>query len=330
MKSVLSVFAALLLLNAITGCTSCSKSDGERPLSPDDSASLVYDVPDSLIDFFPSNPGVIPSYDGYDLVWHEEFSRAGRLDSIWSYEQGFVRNEELQWYQADNTTLHDGVMDIEGRVERVINPNYQADHPDWRKNRPTAEYTSSCVTTMRQKTFKYGRFEVRAKIPVVSGAWPAIWLLGNQWGWPECGEIDVMEYYIKYGGPGVLANACWGTDKPHHAEWDEGFIPFAHFTEKDPLWADKYHVWRLDWDAEVLNIYLDDELLNTIETSKTVNGGVKENTENPFSNDVEDFADYLLFDLAIGGNGGTPADSLYPIHYLVDYVRVYQPLPETK
>lgn len=304
MKAVISVLAFILVCDGLVGCSSCKQSDGESPLSPEDSTALN-----------------IPSYQGYNLVWHEEFSTPGRLDStIWSYEHGFVRNEELQWYQANNTTVHDGCMDIEGRVERVINPRYEEDSQNWKTNRPTAEYTSSCVTTKGTEEFQYGRFEVRAKIPAVSGSWPAIWLLGNKWGWPESGEIDVMEYYIKYGGPGILANACWGSEQPHNGTWDEGYIPFTHFTEKDSLWADKFHVWRLDWDSLEMNIYLDDELMNKIDLNETFNKGVKDNYENPFRNN----AAYLLFDLALGGNGGIPDDSKYPIHYLVDYVRVYQ------
>ena len=92
-------------------------------------------------------------------------------------------------------------------------------------------------------------------------------------------------------------------------------IPFTHFTEKDPYWADKFHIWRMDWDKEFIRIYLDDELLNEIDLSKT---------ENPFANDVVGFKHYLLLNLAIGSNGGEPDDSQFPLRYYIDYVRVYQ------
>ena len=91
----------------------------------------------------------------------------------------------------------------------VKNPWYEAGSNDWRKKREFVEYTSSCITTSGKKEFLYGRFEVRAKIPVSGGAWPAIWTLGSGMEWPSCGEIDIMEYYRIKGEPHILANAAW-------------------------------------------------------------------------------------------------------------------------
>ena len=178
--------------------------------------------------------------------------------------------------------------------------------------------------TKFSQQFLYGRYEIRAKIPVASGAWPAIWLLGNKWEWPNNGEIDIMEYYIKDGQPSILANACWGSTERWKGVWDSAVIPFTHFTEKDPYWADKFHIWRMDWDKEFIRIYLDDELLNEIDLSKTFNEGYGGNRENPFANDVVGFKHYLLLNLAIGSNGGEPIDSQFPLRYYIDYVRVYQ------
>ena len=268
----------------------------------------------------------IAEYKGYELVWHDEFDGEGRPGKDWSYETGFVRNEELQYYQADNATVHDGVLDIEGRVERVTNKKYYPQVDNWRHNRRTADYTSASLTTQGSHAFRYGRFEIRAKIPTASGSWPAIWLLGNKHEWPECGEIDIMEYFIKYGGPGILANACWGGTKRYDGQWDEGYVALSHFEKKDPLWAEKFHLWRLDWTPRHLKIYVDGELLNTIKLRKTRNRGWQGNRQNPFKSDEKDFGLYLILNLALGRNGGTPDNSRYPIHYLVDYVRVYQPM----
>lgn len=266
----------------------------------------------------------ITAYEGYRLVWHDEFNGEGRLSDDWSYEKGFVRNHELQWYQQDNARLSGGCLVIEGRKERVATPHYDAGSESWQHNREYAEYTSSCVITQGRQEFRYGRFEVRAKIPVASGAWPAIWLLGNRWEWPNNGEIDMLEYYIKNGQPSILANACWGSPRRWEAVWDESVTPFTHFTSKDPDWADKFHVWRMDWDKDFIRLFLDDELLNTIELSKTANQGFQGNRHNPFSNDEEGFGAYILLNLAIGSNGGTPDDKAFPLKYLIDYVRVYQ------
>ena len=260
----------------------------------------------------------------YQLVWSDEFDVDGEPSKEWSYEYGFQRNEELQWYQSQNAKVKDGCLVIEARKDFLINPHYEAGSSDWRKNREFIRYTSSCLTTRFSQQFLYGRFEIRAKIPVASGAWPAIWLLGNKWEWPNNGEIDIMEYYIKDGQPSILANACWGSTEKWKAIWDSAVIPFTHFTEKDTNWADKFHIWRMDWDKEFIRIYLDDELLNEIALSKTFNEGFEGNRENPFANNVVGFGHYLLINLAIGSNGGDPDDSQFPLRYYIDYVRVYQ------
>lgn len=260
----------------------------------------------------------------YQLVWSDEFDVEGEPSTDWSYEYGFVRNEELQWYQSQNAKVEDGCLVIEAEKAYLINPHYEAGSSDWRKNREFIRYTSSCLKTQLSQQFLYGRFEIRAKIPVASGSWPAIWLLGNKWEWPNNGEIDIMEYYLKNGQPSILANACWGSAERWKAIWNSAVIPFSHFTEKDPNWTDKFHIWRMDWDKAYIRIYLDDELLNEIDLSKTQNQGYAGNHKNPFANDVIGFKHYLLLNLAIGSNGGVPDDSQFPLRYYIDYVRVYQ------
>ena len=214
----------------------------------------------------------------------------------------------------------DGKLIIEVRKEEGRrNPWYEPGSNYWRKKRDFIEYTSSCITTSGKKEFLYGRFEVRAKIPVSGGAWPAIWTLGSGMEWPSCGEIDIMEYYRIKGEPHILANAAWGTDRQWSAKWKSKAIPFTHFTDKDPQWADKFHVWRMDWDETAIKLYLDDELLNEIPLSETINGTIGMGT-NPFRK-----PQYLLLNLALGGiNGGEIDDKGIPMRYEIDYVRVYQ------
>ena len=129
----------------------------------------------------------------------------------------------------------------------------------------------------------------------------------------------MMEYYRRQGVPHILANACWGTDKPWTAKWNSKAIPFTHFTNRDSQWADKFHVWRMDWDEQSIRLYLDDELLNEISQAEAVNGKLG-NGEQPFKK-----PQYLLLNLALGGdNGGEIDDSALPMKYFIDYVRVYQ------
>jgi len=257
--------------------------------------------------------------DGYHLVWADEFSTDGAPSpDNWGYEEGFVRNKELQWYQPQNAVCRDGVLVLTARREQRANPTYDATSNHWGKSRLTIDLTSGSVTTKGKREFLYGRFEVRARIPATRGSWPAIWFHGLGLPWPECGEIDLMEFY-EYGGVrSILANACWGGKKPGHSAWNTQTRPFTHFTAKDSLWATQFHVWRMDWDEKYIRLYLDDELLNETDLSKTVNGG-KADGINPFHRPM-----YIILNLAMGSSGGKIDEAAMPMRYEIDYVRVYQ------
>ena len=258
-------------------------------------------------------PKIIP---GYKLVWQDEFNISGKPDTTnWKYEHGFVRNEELQWYQANNASCNNGSLVIEGRREQLVNTRYKEGNSDWRSNRKFAEYTSASINTGGLKSWLFGRFEIRAKIDTAKGSWPAIWTLGVEKEWPSNGEIDIMEFYRVKDTPTILANTAWGTDKRFSAKWNTQRIPLSKFTAADPDWVNKFHVWRMDWDKDAIHLYLDDDLLNTTSVSQTLNV----DGSNPFLQ-----PHYLLLNLALGGNGGDPSKSPASIKYEVDYVRVYQ------
>lgn len=283
----------------------------------------------------------IPQYDGYTLVWHDEFNVDGAPDpEVWRPEVGFQRNEEVQWYQADNVTCKNGLLVFTAKKERVANPNYEAGSSDWKKKRQYAEYTSSSIVSSYR--FRFGRMEVKAKIPTAMGAWPAIWTTGGSndswcWEWPLGGEIDLLEYYLVNGKPSIHANVCWGSDTRWSGRWKSYNRPFSTFTAKDPEWADKFHIWRMDWDSESIKLYLDGEILNEVNLANTTNGtgGFDDwwrgSRRNPFTdpgNDGEGFGQQIFLNLALGGNGGTPDNSKFPLEYLVDYVRIYQKTDE--
>jgi beta-glucanase (GH16 family) len=250
--------------------------------------------------------------DGYTLVWSDEFNKDGAPDpSNWNYEKGFVRNHELQYYQPENAWCEKGNLIIEARKEDKPNPGYIEGSTDWRKNRPTINYTSSCLRTSGLKTWQYGRFEMRGRIDISSGMWPAWWTLGVNKGWPGNGEIDIMEFYRGK----LLANvACLGPDRK--AEW------FSNTFSTDSLggtkWSSRFHVWRMDWTEEFIALYLDDHLLNKVNLDKLVN---KDGSNfNPFKQ-----PHYMLLNFALGGdNGGDVSLTSFPRRFEVDYVRVYQ------
>lgn len=270
------------------------------------------------LDFF-DTPKTVNHNEDWQLVWSDEFNYNGQPNpDIWSHEQGFVRNNELQWYQPQNAICKNGMLTIYGKKEQVKNPNYEKNSTDWRKNRKYANYTASSIKTKDTKEFLYGRIEVRAKIPTAIGSWPAIWTLGNAMPWPSCGEIDILEYYQINNQPHILANTAWGTDKPYNAKWNSTKLPFSQFTDNDPDWANKFHIWRMDWDEAFIRLYVDDVLVNETDLSQTQNGSIGE-YKNPFRQ-----PHYLLLNLAIGSNGGTPNEKAFPLIYEIDYVRVYQ------
>lgn len=248
----------------------------------------------------------------YKLVWADEFNRNGVPDTNnWNYEKGFVRNEELQWYQLENAVCRNGLLMIEARREEKPNPFYEEGSNSWRKNRKTIQYTSACLITRGKHNWQYGRFEMRAKIDISKGMWPAWWTLGAARPWPANGEIDIMEYYRGK----LLANiACLGNGR--EPEW------FSNTFSTDSLggskWASEFHVWRMDWTEEFIALYIDDILLNKVHLDSLYN---KDGTGfNPFKQ-----PHYMLVNLALGGqNGGDPAETSFPRTFEVDYVRVYQ------
>ncbi len=250
---------------------------------------------------------------GFKLVWSDEFNKDGRPDpNNWTYERGFVRNQELQWYQPENARCENGILIIEGQRQRKENSRYRADGRDWRQNRKYAEYTSASLTTRRLHSWKFGRFEMRGRIDTRAGLWPAFWTLGIEGPWPSNGEIDIMEYYRGV----LLANATWATEKRWVPKWDDTKKPITEFN--DPNWSEKFHIWRMDWDADSIKLYVDDMLLNQVDLSKTINGD--EQGKNPFHQ-----PHYIILNLAIGGKaGGDPSNTKFPARFEVDYVRIYQ------
>jgi beta-glucanase (GH16 family) len=267
--------------------------------------------------------------DGYRLVWHDEFNKDGPLNSAdWEFEHGFIRNQELQWYQPENAVCKDGFLVIEARKEKKPNPRYIAPDTDgnvgrgrrdW-QNRPTIEITSASVTTRGKHSWLFGRFEIRAKIDTRAGSWPAFWMMGTQGRWPACGEVDIMEYFDNL----VLANVAWagkpgGAPQPNGAAWN---------TKRQTLkslpanWSDQFHTWRMDWDAKSIKLFLDYKQVNEQDLSQTLNTARGRSApENPF---VEGGA-YLILNQAIGGQaGGDPSHTEFPVRFLIDYVRVWQ------
>ncbi len=243
-----------------------------------------------------------PPHNFDQLVWSDEFNYEGLPDeAYWSYERGRVRNNEAQYYtvaRAENADVRNGLLTITARREP-----YEA-----------ASYTSASLHTRDKKSWTYGRFEVRARIDTRAGLWPAFWMLGPG-KWPEGGEIDIMEYY----NGKILANVAWKADNSDawSAAWDSATQELRRLRFQHSDWDDRFHVWRMDWSADEIRLYVDNILMNSTKLTNLSNP----DGSNPFIG--KPF--YLLLNLAVGGNnGGDPSGTQFPATYEIDYVRVYQ------
>jgi beta-glucanase (GH16 family) len=258
----------------------------------------------------------------WKLVWSDEFDRPGLPDpGKWSYETGYIRNHERQFYtqaRRENARVEGGRLIIEARKERYPIPGPEGTAKAGGRGgearapaREFAEYTSACLNTRGKAAWTNGRIEVRAQLPSGRGTWPAIWTLGTEIdavGWPRCGEIDIMEF-VGFE-PGVI-HANVHTAKYNHAmKTNKGDrIPVAAASEA-------FHVYAVEWDAEKIDFFVDARKYFTYRNEGSGRDAW------PF-----DREQYLILNLAIGGDWGGQKgidDRIFPQRYVVDYVRVYR------
>jgi beta-glucanase (GH16 family) len=230
---------------------------------------------------------------GYKLVWSDEFNYAGKPDpSKWTYERGYVRNREPQLYTDDlaNARVEDGHLVVEARADPA--------HP--------GKFTSASVITQGKAAWTYGRIEVRAKLPTAPGAWPAIWMLGDNHGqvkWPLCGEIDIMELWAGRDAHLVRSTVHFAHDGKHGSSTGAVKIDDA---------AD-YHVYATEWTPEAFSFFVDDTLIKTVEIAKLGVDGRAFHAPQ-----------YLLLNVALDTKQGPIEAKNLPMQMLVDWVRVYQ------
>jgi beta-glucanase (GH16 family) len=255
--------------------------------------------------------------DVWRLVWSDDFNRAGAPDSKkWTYEKGFVRNQELQLYtdSRNNVRVEGGCLVLEARRETVRNPAFKEGAKDWQRSRANAEYTSASIRTRGLQAFSYGKIEMRAKLPAGKGIWPAFWMLGNNKkgspGWPACGEIDIMEFVSH--DPGMV----YGTIHFPKSGGPKPSQQISGSTKSDSLHRD-FHVYGVDWNEKVITFLFDGKPYKTIALDAAGTG-----PGNPFR---KRDAFYLILNLAVGGSwGGQPDPKVYPQKYEIDWVKAWE------
>ncbi len=234
------------------------------------------------------------SYAGMTLTWSDEFDAANLNTNDWTYETGNNGwgNNELQNYKSgtSNAYLSNGKLVIEARQEG-------------------SAYTSARIITRDKQSFKYGRIDIRAKLPKGQGLWPALWMLGQSYGtegWPACGEIDIMEMVGK--SPSTTHGTLhWSNTNGSHAEYG------GSTTLGSGLLADEYHVYTIVWNSSSIKWYLDDNHFHTT--------NITESHMTEFHK-----PHFFIFNVAVGGNwpGDPDGTATFPQRMVVDYVRVFQ------
>ena len=244
---------------------------------------------------------------GRKLVWSDEFDGTGAPDTAkWGYDVGDgcpascgFGNNELQYYTRDpkNVRMEGGNLIIEARQDSVGGRGF----------------TSTKIISKQKGDWRYGRFEIKARLPRGKGTWPAIWMLPTDWkygGWPSSGEIDIMEH-VGYD-PGVIHGTIH-TEAYNHVKHTQkgGTILVADA-------QDSFHVYSVDWEPDKMDFYVDDEKYFS----------VLRDPQEDYKGWPFDQRFYLIMNIAVGGNWGGAQGvdpAIWPQRMEIDYVRVYQP-----
>jgi beta-glucanase (GH16 family) len=258
---------------------------------------------DTKVNFTNAGYDAPTSYTGYTLSWADEFNAPSLDATAWTFDTGDGcpnlcgwGNNELEYYtnRPDNIFFQDGKMLIEARKETFNGK----------------QYTSTKIKTDGKKTFKYGRIDIRAKLPKGKGIWPALWMLPQNnvyGGWPRSGEIDIMELV------GHEPNKVYAT--VHYGPGPGSIQIGRNYTLAAGTFYDEFHVFSLEWKQNQMKFFIDGNLYSTV-NSTDVGGNIY-----PFN---EQF--FFVINLAVGGNwpGNPDATTNFPQWLIVDYIRVYQ------
>ena len=291
----LLIFIILGLL-VLTSCDKGSNNEDPNKNVIGSDFERVDILPDEIL-----SSGVTETKEGYDLVWSDEFNYTGAPDSTkWSYEVGTGNwgwgNNESQCYtnRLDNSSVQDGHLKITAKRE-----NYSG-----------SEYTSARLVSRGKGDFKYGYIEISAKLAGGQGTWPALWMMPTSsvyGGWPNSGEIDIMEYR---GNRKDRIFSTVHTKNNHGNGISSGEKYFAGV-------EDNFNTYALEWTEDKMVFYFNDKKIHQYTNPNRVN-----NPQNDWPFDQEF---YIIMNVAMGGTlGGNISSSFTESSMYIDYVRVYQ------
>ena len=240
----------------------------------------------------------IPVPAGWKLAWHDEFDGTAIDKANWNYDLGGGGwgNGEAQFYtdRPENARVENGLLLIDARQEK-----YEGSY-----------YTSARLKTQGLQEFQYGRIEARMKVPTGAGLWPAFWMLGTSFNgsnWPDCGEIDIMEYEGRE--PDLIIGTL-------HGPGYSGTLGFSKWNRQKHNIADDFRTYAVEWEPGQVTWFYDGVQYFSVTPADI--GDRKWVFDQPF---------FIILNLAVGGTFGgvIGLDTAFPAQLQVDYVRVFQP-----
>jgi len=281
LKKTINLFVQITLFTSLTFCSD-NKGNPTINNEPDDSLSI----------------------EGYDLIWNDEFDGESIDLNKWDHEVNASGggNNELQYYTArtENSHIKEGKLHIIALQEEYTSQG------------ETRYYTSARMRTANKGDWTYVRIDVSAKIPYGQGMWPAIWMLPTDWeygGWPESGEIDIMEH-VGFD-PGKIHGSV------HTAAYNHKIGTQKSGQIMTPDANSEFHVYSIVWTEDKIDFFVDDNKYFSFANDKKGDPATW-----PF-----DKRFHLLLNVAVGGDwpGNPTTQTVFPKEMIIDYVRVYKP-----
>jgi beta-glucanase (GH16 family) len=300
---------------------------GPVDAGPVDSGSATHEAgtPDgSAGDSGPKSscPGPSPTLNAngmmWTLTWSDEFNGPNGSapdPTKWMVQTGDIgaSNHELEYYTSDPTNVEIEDCHLVITTTTAGASNYTCNVPPVQP----CSYTSGRLQTMGIFSQEYGRIEARMQLPVGPGLWPAFWALGTDYssvGWPQCGEIDIMENQGAH--PNVTLGALHGLYTPNGGPFEDQQTYYTVPSGQQNL-AQTFHTYAIEWQPNEVRFYVDDNLYET-RTAAAMPPDDQWSFNQAF---------FLILNVAVGGYGGSPDQTtVFPQRMLVDYIRAYQPL----